>query len=136
MSGSQFAKVCYWDKSYRIVRVDQVPMIEQKIVEKKPFRMHHSMGVDLVQPGAIALITQPSYTEIPQVIKPLAIEAGEDNRVPLPSEITGLIRKAMASRSKVEREWWLGQFKQSCKIWKESGKIEVPNKYNEGERNG
>lgn len=135
MSNS-YAKVVYWDRSYRIVRKEAVPIIEEKIAAKVPFRMHHSNGIDFVQPGAIALITDPSHSELPYVPAKNALPEGEkEPEVPLPSEIMGMLRIAMKS-PKVERKWWLEQFRIASKKWKDSGIIEVPSKYNEGERNG
>ena len=131
---NRYAKVQYWDRSYRIVRADQVPLIEQKIMERKPFRLHHSNGVDLVQPGTIALITSPRHDEIPYIEPKNALPEGEREVSVLPQEIMNILRRAMRCKDKVERRWWLDQFKVSSQEWKKSGKIEVPSKYNEGER--
>ena len=88
---SKLAKVQYWDRSYRIVRADQVPLIEQKIMERKPFRLHHSNGVDLVQPGTIALITSPRHDELPYTPTANALPEGEKKvEPPLPDEIMNM----------------------------------------------
>lgn len=134
---NKYSKVVYWDRSYRIVRSDQVPLIEQKIMEKKPFRLHHSNGVDLVQPGTVSLITAPRHDELPPSPRTVALpEGAQKDEPPLPDEIMNLLRRAIKCRNKVERKWWLEQFRLSSQEWKKSGKIEVPSKYNEGVRNG
>lgn len=131
-----FAKVVYWDRSYRIVRKHMVEAIQQNMLDNKPFRMHHICGVDLVQPKTIALITKPSYGEVPpDYDKPqLASGAKKDNPV-IPEKIRNIIRKSIG-KPKEEREWWSKQFKIAVKKWKENGIIEVPDKYFKEDENG
>lgn len=133
---SNYRKVIYWDKSYRIVRAEQVPAIEEAIQGKRPFRLHHAHGIDLVQPGAISLITEPKYDEIPPEPKPLAqLQEGKpEERSPLPSEIMALLRIAMWCSSDKRKEV-LADFKRASEKWRSSGIIEIPDKYSKGERN-
>lgn len=56
-------KVSYFDKTYVIVKDEQVEQIAAMKAKGKPFWLNHSTGRDFVDPKSIALITKAKYGE-------------------------------------------------------------------------
>lgn len=124
----KWVKVQYWDGSKRYIKEEQVDAVQAAIVRGKPFRLTHSKGVDFVQPKAISLITEPSWTEYPELPQPKQKALPERREVPeserVPQEISELLMKAcrvrIVEKDKEKADKIKAEYERKLKEWKDS----------------
>lgn len=130
----KWIKVEYWNGQKRYIEAEKKEAVERAIMKGNPFRLAHANGVDFVQPKAIALITEPSWQEYPELPAPKQKALPEPEEVPeedrVPTEITELLMQSVRARFKEKdkekadklREEYQRKF-EDWKKSKENGKI-------------
>lgn len=124
---AKWVKVEYWNGQKRYVEQSKVEAIEAAIVRGKPFRLAHSNGVDFVQPKAIALITEPTWQEYPQLsasnVKSLPEPKNEEGEL-VPKEISDLLRQScralIIEKDKVKAGKLREEYQTKLDDWKKS----------------
>ena len=125
---SKWTKVEYWNGQKRYIETEKVPALEAAILRGKPFRLAHANGVDFVQPKTIALVTEPTWQEYPELparkekALPEPKEVPESERVP--KEISDLLiqscRVRIIEKNKEKADKMKAEYEQKLADWKKS----------------